>query len=157
MNSRVDGPGLIRGGSCWIEGTLVCRPLVLAGENVVVGVDVDQPLELPRRACLDLLPGKDRAGQPVTFVRCYGIDDTLEGGSSLCGETLDWWVAQAGGSGVGLWDPSEPPERRNLWSARVFPAEADAGRISSLALVVRSQGCHGGAMGRLANGRPLQL
>jgi galactokinase/mevalonate kinase-like predicted kinase len=126
MNSRVDGPGLIRGGPCWIEGTSVGQPLVLAGENVVVGVDVDQPLELPRRACLDLLPGKDRAGQPVTFVRCYGIDDTPGDGSSLCGETLEWWVVQAKDSPDSLWDPSVPPEKHNLWNARVFPAEANS-------------------------------
>ena len=126
MNSRLDGAALIRGGSCWVEGTSACQPMVLAGENIVVGVDVDQPLELPRRACLDLLPGKDRAGQPVTFVRCYGIDDALAGASSLCGETLDWWAAQGNGSRESLWNPAVAPENRSLWNARVFPAEAHA-------------------------------
>jgi galactokinase/mevalonate kinase-like predicted kinase len=98
----------------------------LAGENLVVGVDVDQPLELPRRACLDLLPGHDRAGRPVTFVRCYGIDDPRGDGSSLCGETLDGWAAQAHDSSDGLWDPSLPPGNHSLWNARLFPAETDA-------------------------------
>ena len=89
MNSRLyDGLGLIGGGSCWIEGCSIDRPVSLAGEKALVGVDVDQPLELPSKACLDLLPGRDRKGQPVTFVRCYGIDDTSNGGCRLCGRTL---------------------------------------------------------------------
>ncbi|MGA2255420.1 MAG: L-fucokinase, partial [Thermoguttaceae bacterium] len=104
MNSRLDGPGSIDGGSCWIEGCSIAQPVSLAGENVLVGVDVDRPLELPAKACLDLLPGRDRTGQPVTFVRCYGIDDTSNGGSGLCGETLDWWAEKTGGCGQGLWD-----------------------------------------------------
>jgi hypothetical protein len=127
INSRVDNPGLMRGGSCWIEGSSICQAMDLAGENLVVGVDVDEPLALPRRACLDLLPGHDRAGRPVTFVRCYGMDDPLGGGSGLCGQTLDGWAAQANGSSDGLWDRSIPPENRSLWNARLFPAETGAG------------------------------
>ena len=41
------GRDSIGGGSCWIEGCAIDQPVSLAGENVVIGVDVDQPLELP--------------------------------------------------------------------------------------------------------------
>jgi galactokinase/mevalonate kinase-like predicted kinase len=125
MNSRVENAALLRGDSCWIEGSSIREPVALGGENLLIGVDVEEPLELPQDACLDVLPGHDRAGQPVAFVRCYGIDDPL-GGRGLCGQTLEWWAGHAGASAESLWDPGLPGEQRSLWNARVFPAEADA-------------------------------
>ena len=44
MNSRIDDSKLLASGPCWIEGTSVAAELTLAGENLVVGVDVEQPL-----------------------------------------------------------------------------------------------------------------
>ena len=125
MNSRLAGPGTIDGGSCWVEGCSIAQPVTAAGENILIGFDVDQALALPPQACFDLLPGRDRTGQPVTFVRCYAIDDTSNGSSRLCGVTLDWWAEQTGGSGPGLWDSSVPEKDRCLWNARTFPAESD--------------------------------
>jgi galactokinase/mevalonate kinase-like predicted kinase len=135
MNTCFDGLGSVGNGSFWIEGCSISQRVSVVGENVLIGVDVDQPLELPAKACLDILPGRDRAGHPVTFVRCYGIDDTSSGGSELCGETLDWWAAHADGTGDGLWEsppsfvaphPQVGEGNRNLWNARVFPAETDS-------------------------------
>ena len=67
MNSRLDEPATVSGKTAWIEGSAIRQALTLAGENLLVGVDVQQPLELPRHACLDLLPGRDRTGRSVTF------------------------------------------------------------------------------------------
>jgi galactokinase/mevalonate kinase-like predicted kinase len=129
MNSRLDEPGTISAKTAWIEGCAIRQALTLAGENLLVGVDVQQPLDLPRRACLDLLPGRDRTGRSVTFVRCYGVDDTVQGPSTetgvLCGRSLDWWAERAGNGESGLWHTSIPSAERSLWNARLFPAEAE--------------------------------
>jgi fucokinase len=133
-NSSLESAAAIAGGPCWIEGCAIGGRLTLAGENVLVGIDIQQPLELPRQACLDVLPGTSRAGRPVVFIRCYGIDD-LAGCSKLCGESLDWWAAKSvasdsprpsGDCSFGLWDASLPSADRSLWNARIFPAERDA-------------------------------
>jgi galactokinase/mevalonate kinase-like predicted kinase len=127
INNRLDEQGAVSGGACWIEGCAIRQAVTLAGENLLVGVDVDGPLELPPRACLDLLPGRNRAGQPITFIRCYGIDDPLPNPSgetgTLCGQPLSWWADPASGAGDALWDAAVRPHDRSLWNARLFPAE----------------------------------
>ncbi len=71
-------------------------PLKLAGGNVVVGVDIDTPLELRREACLDVIAGETRAGQNAWFVRAYHVNDTfkdsLERGATLAGHPLNQWL-----------------------------------------------------------------
>ena len=150
MNSRLDGLGSIDGGSCWIEGCSIDRPVSLAGENVLIGVDVDQPLELPPKACLDLLPGRDRKGQPVTFVRCYGIDDTSNGGCRLCGETLDWWrEREVGGQkseGGGQTEIRHPTS--DLWTRGSFPPQPMRPIIGA------GCGCSSRRMQPRSNGKP---
>jgi len=66
--------------------------LTLAGENVVVGVDVDKPLSLPEKTCLDIIQGHNRVGENVWFVRIYGTDDSFK-------------------------DPE-----KNMWDAKIYPA-----------------------------------
>ena len=63
VNNTLDSEGSIAGPDSWVEGCLISAPLDLAGRNVVVGVDVRQPLSLPREACLDVLRGRDRSGR----------------------------------------------------------------------------------------------
>ena len=93
MNTRIDAPGSIGGGSCWSEGCSIGQPVSVAGENLLIGVDVNEPLEL-REACLDLLPGKDRGATRHLYplLRNRGHVRRQPG---LCGETLDWWAEQA--------------------------------------------------------------
>ena len=114
----------------WIEGCRIAAPLRLAGNNVVIGVAVDQPLSLPENACLDVLSGHNRAGQPVWFVRAYGIGDTFKDtvakGGTFCGRPLLDWMAAVGAELADLWDATLPASQRSLWDARVFPAEAKA-------------------------------
>ena len=106
LNNEILPGGEIAGSNAWIEGCRLRAPLSLDGENVVIGVDVDEPLTLPAGACLDVLPGTCRAGRPVWFIRCYGIRDSIKGGAEFRGKPApDWFGAQG-----------------TLWDARIFPA-----------------------------------
>ena len=110
----------------WIEGCRVHDQLVLHDQSVLVGVDVDSPLELGSHTCLDMLPGRDRIDRPIHFVRCYHDDDPLHNTPAdqvrLCGEPLEWWLAASGLDGDGIWAGSLPGAQRSVWNARLFPA-----------------------------------
>jgi fucokinase len=127
INNSMSGGAAITGDDSWVEGCRIRAPLELAGWNVVVGVDVDEPLRLPREACLDVLRGRDRRGGAVWFVRCYGIKDqfkdAISQGARFCGRPLLDWISAVGITAEEVWTGQE----RSLWNARVFPAERDAG------------------------------
>ena len=131
MTTAIGRGGLIRGADSWVEGCRVRAPLVLGGNNAVTGLDVDEPLELPPGACLDLSPGVDRRGRRVWFVRCYGVNDTFKHpaaeGAEFCGMPLAEWLDAAGAASE-VWDEGVPEAARTLWNARVFPAETDPAR-----------------------------
>jgi hypothetical protein len=120
INNSITGGATITGGDSWVEGCRLRAPLDLAGWNVIVGVDVNEPLRLPCEACLDVLRGRDRSGRAVWFVRCYGIKDqfkdSIAQGARFCGRPLLEWLAAVGIT----------QEERSLWNARVFPAEQTA-------------------------------
>jgi galactokinase/mevalonate kinase-like predicted kinase len=92
INNHIHKNGRITGTESWVEGCRIRSELTLEGENVVVGVDVDKPLYLPAKSCLDIIKGHNRDGENVWFVRIYGIDDSFK-------------------------DPE-----KNLWDAKIFPA-----------------------------------
>ncbi|MEE8604756.1 MAG: L-fucokinase [Candidatus Aminicenantaceae bacterium] len=92
INNHIHKNGRITGKESWVEGCRIRSELILEGENVVVGVDVDKPLSLPAKSCLDIIKGHNRDGENVWFVRIYGIDDSFK-------------------------DPE-----KNLWNAKIFPA-----------------------------------
>ena len=112
VNNDVRSGAEITGAEAWIEGCRLSAPLSLGGGNLVAGVDVAAPLALPAGACLDLLRGFDRGGEPCWFVRCYGAGDTFKD-AMFCGQPLAGWLAAVGGEN----------EDSTLWDARVFPAE----------------------------------
>jgi galactokinase/mevalonate kinase-like predicted kinase len=127
VNNEVAPGGSVTEAGAWVEGSRIRAPLELGGRNVVVGVDVDQPLRLPEGACLDVIYGHDRRGEAAWFVRCYGVEDAFkdsaEGGGLFCGRPLREWLALAGAAPEDVFDAGEPAGQRTLWSARVFPAE----------------------------------
>jgi hypothetical protein len=130
VNSIVGWPGRVSGAHSWMEGCRVTSFLDLHGQNVIAGVDVDEPLTLPLAACLEVLPGHSRGGENVYFVRCYGVGDTfkhslLEEGQ-FCGRPLLSWLAAAGVQPDEVWPAVEQPAERSLWNARVFPAVREA-------------------------------
>lgn len=131
LNNTLQTTGKIHGANAWVEGCRLRAPLNLGGLNVVIGVNVDQPLALPEHACLDVLRGTSRAGKPVWFVRPYDVGDTFKDsvaqGGTFCGKPLRAWLAAVGAKPTDLWDHTVPADQRSLWNARVFPAEAKPG------------------------------
>lgn len=121
--------GEVRGGGAWIEGCRIQSPLVVQGDNLVVGVDVDRDLTLPSGACLDVMPGWSRDHQKVFFVRCYGVDDDLHGrhgpAGIFCGQPLDEWLATVGADADEIWASTIGESSRSVWNASVIPAEGD--------------------------------
>ncbi len=126
LNNRLTPDGRIEGGESWVEGCRITAPLTLGGQNVVVGVDVEAPLELPKGACLDVIAGETREGRAAWFVRTYHVGDTfkdtLDRGATLAGQPLVEWLAAVGAKAEDAWDADIPPASRSLWDARVFPA-----------------------------------
>jgi fucokinase len=110
----------------WIEGCSVRDTLTLEGFNAIVGVDVVEPLSLPKGACLDISAGISRKGENVWFLRYYGIDDTFkhaaEEGGTFCGRPLQKWLRAIGAVPFEIWPFETPQRERTLWNARVFPA-----------------------------------
>ncbi|MGC0777837.1 MAG: L-fucokinase [Candidatus Acidiferrum sp.] len=110
----------------WIEGCSVRGTLTLEGFNAIVGVDVVEPLRLPKGVCLDISAGISRKGESVWFHRYYGIDDTFkhsaEDGGTFCGRPLRKWLSAIGAVPSDIWPFEAPQRERTLWNARVFPA-----------------------------------
>jgi hypothetical protein len=131
IDNDVQANGGIDGHEVWVEGCRLHAPLGLRGRNVVVGVDVFDPLELPEGACLDISSGLDRKRCEVCFIRCCGVDDTFKRpvaeGATFCGKPLAEWLLAAGAPVSGVWDDETPDAERTLWNARMFPAEREHG------------------------------
>jgi fucokinase len=129
IDNDVQAGGRIDGQEAWVEGCRLRAPLSLRGRNVVVGVDVLDPLELPEGACLDVSSGLDRKGGKVCFIRCCGVDDTFKRsmakGATFCGMPLAEWLFKSGAPVSAIWDEQTPDAERTLWNARVFPAEEE--------------------------------
>ncbi len=125
----VQDSGRIDGADAWVEGCRVHAALRLHGRNVVVGVDVTEPFEMPAGACLDISAGFDRNGRHGWFIRYYGLDDTFQHsvarGGTFCGKTLATWLRSAGVADHDVWSSDTPEAERTLWNARVFPAEQE--------------------------------
>ncbi|MCP4608356.1 MAG: hypothetical protein GY845_06545 [Planctomycetes bacterium] len=124
-NEIIDG-GEIAGTNAWVEGCKISSRLTLGGENVVVGLDVDEPVSVPSQMCFDVIPGLDRDGKKAWFVRCYNIYDSFKNsvaqGATLCGIHVLDWIELAGAEPEDLWDIDIPIEQQSLWNARIFPA-----------------------------------
>lgn len=126
LNTHCAPHASISGTDAWVESCDIQAPLTLRGRNVIAGLDIRQPLTLPRGACLDVLAGASRRGEPVWFLRAYGVDDEFKKpavkGGLFCGRPVLDWLQTAGLSPSGVWDPNLPESERSLWNARVFVA-----------------------------------
>ncbi|MEI6149936.1 MAG: L-fucokinase [bacterium] len=131
LNSSIGHGGTLQGVNAWVEGCDVGATLTLSGQNVVTGAAIRQNLTLPPGACLDLVPGRNRDGAPVFFLRCYHIGDTFKdsaiAGGTYCGRPLLHWMGTVGARPEEIWGPDEPVDKRGLWEARVFPTVSDPG------------------------------
>jgi fucokinase len=126
INNHMGKKSRISGQKSWVEGCRVRSELTLAGENVVVGVDVDKPLSLPKKICLDIIQGHSRVGENVWFVRIYGIDDSfkapIDDDSLIGNHPYSNWIKWMDVSEKNLWDSNFSAEEKNLWNAKIFPA-----------------------------------
>lgn len=126
INNEVAPSATVQGAGGWVEGCRIASPLTLGGGNVVVGIDIEQPLALPAGACLDVIEGRDRHARRIWFVRCYGIDDafkeTAGDGAVFCGRDVLAWLADVGAAPEDVWDRRVAPKERSIWNARLFPA-----------------------------------
>ncbi|MEA3225882.1 MAG: L-fucokinase, partial [Planctomycetota bacterium] len=134
INNEISEAGAVKGTSSWVEGCRISSSLTLGGENMVVGVDVDEPISLPARACLDVIKGQSRDGRGVWFVRCYSIDDTfkepIEQAGSFCGIDVFEWLKAIGAGPEDVWDREIATSRRSIWNARMFPAVGTHGEYT---------------------------
>lgn len=126
VNNEIAPGGAVQGSASWVESCRIRSPLQLGGNNVVVGVDVDEPLTLPTGACLDVIKGRDGRNEAVWFVRCYGIDDTFKDpageGAVFCGQDLLAWLGDVGAGEEDVWARNVGRENRTVWNAALFPA-----------------------------------
>ncbi len=127
INSQVpEGIEIQASHACWIEGCRIGAPLTLQGENVLTGIDFENPIRLPQGACMDILPGFTSDGRSVWFLRCYGIEDTfkdtLRQGATFCGIPIPVWLETLDFPMQILWPNGEREEEPSLWTARIFPA-----------------------------------
>jgi fucokinase len=130
VNSLISPSAQVHGRDAWLEGCRIAADLQLAGQNVLVGVDVDALLSLPPGTCLEVLPGRNRAGQDVWFVRCYGVRDSFKDGL-FCGHPLLDWLRAAGLDATEVWPEATGPAEPILWNARIFPAVAEPAAFRS--------------------------
>ena len=126
LNNEISAQGQATGTSSWVEGCRIRATLRLSGKNVLVGVDVDTPLSLPAKICLDLTRGWNHAHEIVDFMRCYSSDDPLndsvEQGARFCGIPVLQWLEQVKAQPDQVWDAALAQSQRSLWNARIFPA-----------------------------------
>lgn len=126
INNEITGAGVVKGASAWVEGCRISAPLSLGGENMVVGVDIEEATSLPAGACLDVIKGRSRGGGEVWFVRCYGIDDlfkeSINQEATFCGMDMLEWLESVGGGPEDVWAGEVGIGERSMWNAHMFPA-----------------------------------
>ena len=125
LNNEVLPGGALSGKNAWVEGCRLRAPLRLEGDNVVTGVDVEEPVGLPAGACLDVLAGRGRDGRAGWFVRVYGVDDVFHvparKGGRLAGLPLAEWLAAVGARPEDVWSADISSKERAVWNGRFFP------------------------------------
>jgi galactokinase/mevalonate kinase-like predicted kinase len=94
INNELSADGAVTGSHAWIEGCRIRNRLALGGQNLVAGLDLDEPLTLPAGACVDILPGFDRAGgnacgEGVPPVRSMGVPPMSPTGVSPVSSSLN--------------------------------------------------------------------
>jgi len=100
IDDDVQANGGIDGREVWVEGCRLRAPLGLRGRNVVVGVDVFDPLELRKEpAWTSHRAWIERAARYVSS-GAGGVDDTFKRpvaeGATFCGKPLAEWLLAAG-------------------------------------------------------------
>ncbi len=156
VNSSIVQPAQVRGRESWVEACRIAADVRLSGQNVVVGVDVDAPLSLPPGACLEVLPGRNRAGAEVRFVRCYGIRDTFKQNAQFCGRPLADWLRAAGVSADEVWPDASGADEPQPVECEALPGRALGRELCALAVDVCARIGHQVGVAGVPGGGPLQ-
>lgn len=126
INNDITNGGQVMGTNAWIEGCRIKSAMTLSGENIVIGVDVNEHVSLQEGMCFDVIQGRDRKDETVWFIRGYDVNDTfntsIEQGATFCGLPVLEWLEIVGAQPEDVWDIHLPPEKRSVWDARIFPA-----------------------------------
>jgi len=126
MNNDISIEGHIIAKNAWIEGCYIGALLTLGGENVIVGVDIEKPLSLPPKFCLNVIKGKDREGKKLWFAQVCGIDDRfkipISSEAVICDQPAKDWLGAINAEENDIWSPKLPDKDKNLWNARIIPA-----------------------------------
>ncbi len=129
VNNRISDDGLIRGFHAWIEGCCIKSPIDLGGENALMGVDIDESIVLPEKACVDVIKGRSRTGDALSFVRVYGIHDRMKdpmaSGATICNLPVEEWMSGMEIDAEEIWNKELSSEERSVWNARIYPAVED--------------------------------
>ncbi|MFN0196566.1 MAG: L-fucokinase [Planctomycetaceae bacterium] len=115
----------------WIEGCLLeSLNLLVEGENLLVGVDIQSSLELPRGACVDAIPldlkhrGLDSQDRRWIVRWCKRDDQwgaTSVDKAVFCGRPLLEWSQLVGANTNDLWPDELAETDKSIWNARIFP------------------------------------
>ena len=129
LNTTFSENGGVLGADSWIEGCRVHAPVQLGGSNIVVGADIEKPLELAAGDCMDIVEGRDRSGHRVFFNRLYAVSDSFKGTVAetlFCGRPLRSWLDAVGAAEDDIWPAEVPQQARSIWNARLFPGTRDS-------------------------------
>ena len=125
IHTVVNEGGLLVAHGGWIESCTIAAPVRCEGSNVLAGVVVEAPMDVPSHRAIDVLSGRGRNGSLGWFVRIYDVRDTFK--SSAVSDArylqlpLATFVEHSGGD---LWDEQVAEHARCLWNARLFPFES---------------------------------
>ena len=126
INNDISIEGHIIAKNAWIEGCYIGALLTLGGENVIVGVDIEKPLSLPPKFCLNVIKGKDKEGKKIWFAQIYGIDDRfkipISSEAVICDQPAKGWLRAMNAEENDIWPQKLPDKDKNLWNARIIPA-----------------------------------
>lgn len=132
INNAYGPRGLLKGSEAWVEGCRVDAEVNLGGDNLLTGAEIGEPMELPRGACLDVVPIRTSDGALAWCARCYGVEDrfkdSVEQGATFCNLPILEWLQAAGAGPNDVWDASAgETARQSVWDARLFPRLDNAG------------------------------
>ena len=125
-HSHLETDGLVNGRQGWMDACRISAEVQLEGDNLIAGLDIQQPLRVPRGTCLEVLPGHNRRGQPVWFLLIFGTDDNFAieelDLAVYCNHDFLRWMNQMGVKEEDVWTREITGRSRSISNAHLFLA-----------------------------------
>lgn len=117
----------------WIDACRFSARVTLPGDNILVGVETDSPLTLPRRWGLTIIPIGPRRFVPIAFGLTDDFKSDVNAGATLGCRPFAPLVNSLGGS-ESLWPDhaSDPASARTLFNSRLWPVASSRSRALDL-------------------------